>query len=68
MHLSADTSGIDEPPRAAIQLDELVNGVASCTCKLVDDDALAAGKGVEERRLADVRTPHQGNAPRAARG
>ena len=68
MHLSADTSGIDEPPRAPIQLDELVNGIASRTCELVDDDAFAACKGVEQRRLADVRTPHQGDATRAARG
>ena len=53
---------------ASVQLDEFVDRVASGARQLVNDDALAASEGVEQRRLADVRTPHQGNASRTARG
>ena len=66
MHLAADSGGVDEPPRATVKLDELVDGVAGGARQLVDDDALAAGQGVEQGGLSDVRAAYQGDAARAA--
>ena len=43
VHLAADTRGVDEPPRTAIELNELIDGVTRGARQLVDDDALAAG-------------------------
>ena len=48
VHLTADAGGVDEPPGTSVQLDEFVDGVAGCTRKLVDDDALAASQRIEQ--------------------
>ena len=68
MHLAANARRVDEPPGAPIEFDELVDGVASRAGQLVDDDALAAGQGVEQRRLADVGAPYERHAARTPRG
>ena len=68
MHLAADTRGVDEPPRAAIELDELVDGVARGAGKLVHDDALAAGQRVEQGGLTDVGATNKRDATGAAGG
>ena len=48
VHLAADTCGVDEPPRAAVELDELIDGVTGGTGELIDDDALAPGQRIEQ--------------------
>ena len=53
---------------APVQLDELVDGVSGRARQFVDDDALAAGQGVEQGGLTDVGTPDECHAARAARG
>ena len=67
MHFAADTRGVDEPPRAAIELDELIDGVTRGAGEFVDDDALAAGQRVQQGRLANVGATDEGDATRAAR-
>ena len=66
VHLAADTRGVDEPPRAAIELNELIDGVTSGAGELVDDDALAAGQRVQQGRLANVGATDEGDATRTA--
>ena len=46
--------GVDEPPGAAAELDQLVDRVDGGAGDVVDDDPLGAGQLVEQRRLADV--------------
>ena len=48
VHLAADTRGVDEPPRAAIEFNEFVDGVTRGAGELIDDDALAAGQRVQQ--------------------
>ena len=68
VRLAADPGGVDEPPGAPVELDELVDRIAGGAGQLVDDDARGPGQRVEQRRLADVGPPHQGDAPGPARG
>ncbi len=61
VHAPPDAGRVDEPPRLAAELDELVDGVAGGAGDGVDDDPVVTGQLVEQRGLADVR------AGRAAR-
>ena len=66
VHLAADTRGVDEPPRAAIELNELIDGVTCGAGEFVDDDALAAGQRVQQGRLANVGATDEGDTTRTA--
>ena len=66
MHLAADTRGVDEPPRAAVELNELIDGVTRGAGEFVDNDALAAGQRVQQGRLANVGATDEGDATRTA--
>ncbi len=61
---AADARGVDEPPPAALELDQLVDRVDRGARDAVDHDALRAGQGVEQRGLADVGLAQQGDATR----
>ena len=50
----ADAGGVDEPPGAAAELDQLVDRVDRRAGDVVDDDAVRPGQLVEQRRLAHV--------------
>ena len=49
VHAAADAGGVDEAPRLATELDQLVDGVAGGAGDVVDDDPLVAGQLVEQR-------------------
>ncbi len=68
MHPAADAGRVDEAPRLAAELDELVDRVAGRAGDVVDDDALGAGEAVEQARLADVGPADEGDPARAALG
>ena len=68
VHAAADAGGVDEQPRHAAELDELVDRVARGAGDVVDDDALRARELVQQRGLADVRAADQRDAARARRG
>ena len=48
VHPPPDAGGVDEPPRPAAELDELVDRVAGGPGDRVDDDPLASGQRVEQ--------------------
>ena len=57
----ADPGGIDEDPLAPVKLNDLVDRVPGGAGGLVDDDAFPARDGVQQRGLADIGPPHEGN-------
>ncbi len=63
-----DAGRVDEAPRLATELDELVDRVAGGAGDVVDDDPLVAGEAVEQARLADVGAPDERDPSRAALG
>ena len=66
MHTATDAGSVDEAPQLAAKLHDLVDRVAGGAGELVDDDALLAGRLVQQRRLADVRAPEDRDPARAA--
>lgn len=66
VHLVADTHGVDEPSRAAVELDEPVDGIACGAGGSVDDNVLAAGQRAQQGRLANIGATGEGDAMRTA--
>ena len=62
----ADAGGVDEPPGAAAEVDQLVDRVDRGPGDVVDDHPLLAGHLVEQRGLADVRLPDDRDPARPA--
>ena len=60
----AHAGGVDEHDRSVLGLDERVDGVAGRAGEVVDDGAVLADEAVEQRRLADVGPPDDGDARR----
>ena len=54
-------AGVDEPELAAVPLCAREMPVACGSCFLADNRAVLTDDAVEERRLADVWTPNQGD-------
>ena len=66
MHPAPDAGRVDEAPRLATELDELVHGVTGGAGDVVHHDTVLAGELVEQRGLADVGASDQGHSARAA--
>ena len=62
--LAAQPGGVDEDDPAAVDLEREVDRVAGRAGHLADDHALLAQQPVDERRLADVGAPDDGQADR----
>ncbi len=69
-HLAAtpDAGRVDEHDLAAAPLEPRIDRVPRRARHLRDDDALLAEEGVEQARLADIRSPDQGDRGRSLVG
>ena len=61
-HTTANAGGVYEDPSAPVEFEDLIDRVAGRTGDLVDHHPSSPGDGVQQRRLPDVRSAHQGDA------
>ena len=64
----AQTSRVDETPRAPAEFDDGVDRVDGCAGNVVHDGPLVTGQLVEQAGLSDVRLSDESNTTRAAAG